>query len=117
MIRGHLNTLAVCEITSRNTCARVAVAGRNLQRASLHGLFPAVRPELAMLDCLDAIDRGGLVFGAKFKPTMVAQFAARIHRRRCLFHSNVQLVRFAWSVIRKFLAPRIIVAALDLSRT
>ena len=47
---------------------------------------------------------------------MVAQFAARVRRWSCLFHSNVQLVGFAGSVISEFLASRIIAAALDLSR-
>src|SRR5439155_16798696 len=85
------------EIGGRKTDMGLAVAGSNLKRTPVYSLFSALRPKLGLLDCTDTTHRGCLVFRTKFKAAMVAPFVARLRRRGCLFHSNVQLARFAGS--------------------
>src|SRR5688572_23380627 len=67
------------------SASALAVAGRDLHRRALRGLFRALQLLLALLGLADAPARGCLVLGRKFKTPLAAGFGARLSRRARLF--------------------------------
>ena len=69
--------------------AALAMAGSDLERTSLHRLLRAVQSDMALLDRSHTAHRSYLVFWARLKASMAAQFAPRLRRRRRVFHGRI----------------------------
>src|SRR5262249_24504364 len=77
--------------------------------------LPAVQSKLALLDCANPVNRGGLVLGRRIKAAMAPKSVAGVCRRHCLFYRDVQLARPAWRFVSKLFFPQPFVFVVDLS--